>query len=552
MTKKKNERVNLKMMNTPLTLVTMLERAEKYFPKKGVVSRTPTGITKINYKDIAARTRSLSSALEKLGVKQGDRVGTLAWNHHRHLEAYFAIPCMGAVLHTINIRLSTEHLIYIINHAEDQVLLIDDDILPLIDKIQDKLTSVKAFIVMTDKETLPETTLEPVYSYEQLVAEGDASYRFPENIDENAPAGMCYTSATTGKPKGVVYTHRGIYLHSLALGLNDTMGLSESDVCMPVVPMFHVNAWGIPFAATWFGATQVLPGAYFTPKLLAELIDSEKVTLTAGVPTIWNGLLKELEVGVYDTSSLRAVISGGSATPKGMIRTFETKYHIPFVVAYGMTETAPLVSLSKLKSYQGGLSEEESLDLRLKQGLVIPGLEVKVMNQQGEVKPDGKEMGELLIRGPWIADEYYKDARTEEAFKDGWLYTGDIATIDEEGNIKLVDRTKDLVKSGGEWISSVDLENALMTHEAVFEAAVVAVPNLKWQERPVACVVLKDDYKDSVSKEDLLLFLKPQFAKWWLPDDVIFMDEIPKTSVGKFLKRALREKLKDNTTATEK
>ncbi|TCP28703.1 fatty-acyl-CoA synthase [Scopulibacillus darangshiensis] len=538
------------MMNTPLTLVSMLERAEKYFPKKYVVSRTSSGIARISYKEIGSRTRALASVLERLGVKRGERVGTLAWNHHRHLEAYFAIPCMGAVLHTINIRLSEDHLIYIINHAEDKVLLIDEDIVPLINKIRDKLMTVKAFIVMTDKETLPSSALDPVFSYEQLIEEGNGAYSFAADLDENEPAGMCFTSATTGKPKGVVYTHRGIYLHSLTLGLNDMMGLSESDVCMPVVPMFHVNAWGTPFAATWFGSTQVLPGPYFTPKLLAELIDSEQVTLTAGVPTIWNGLLKELEQGDYDTSSLRAILCGGSAAPKSMIKTFETKYNIPFIVAYGMTETTPLVTLSKLKSYQDHLTEAESLEIRSKQGLVAPGLEIKVINERGEIKPDGKEMGELLIRGPWIADEYYHDDRTQETFRDGWLHSGDIATIDEEGNIKLVDRTKDLVKSGGEWISSVDLENALMAHEAVFEAAIIAVPSVKWQERPVACVVLKAEYMKAVTKDDFIQFLAPQFAKWWLPDDVIFMDEIPKTSVGKFLKRALRDKLKDYRVST--
>jgi fatty-acyl-CoA synthase len=323
------------------------------------------------------------------------------------------------------------------------------------------------------------------------------------------------------------------------------MGLSESDVSMPVVPMFHVNAWGTPFACTWFGATQVLPGPYFTPKLLAELIESEQVTLTAGVPTIWNGLLKELETGDYDMSSLRAIICGGAAAPKGLIRTFEEKYEIPFMHAYGMTETTPLVTISRVKSYEEDLPYNEKLELKSKQGLVVPGLSIQVINQNGEVKHDGKDMGELLVKGPWIADEYYKNDRSHESFKDGWLYTGDIATIDKEGNLKLVDRTKDLVKSGGEWISSVDLENALMAHPGVFEAAVIAVPHPKWQERPLACVVLKDAEKIPVTKEDLLQFLEPQFAKWWLPDDVVFMDEIPKTSVGKFLKRALREKLKD-------
>jgi fatty-acyl-CoA synthase len=317
---------------------------------------------------------------------------------------------------------------------------------------------------------------------------------------------------------------------------------------MPVVPMFHVNAWGMPFAAAWLGTTQVMPGPMITPKLLAELIETHKVTITAGVPTIWIGLLNELEKGNYDTSSLRAVLCGGSAAPKAVIQAFESKFGIPFIHAYGMTETTPLVTLSRLKSYQQDLPDEEKWNIRAKQGIVVPGLEIKVVNENGEVKHDGKEMGELLIRGPWIANEYYKDERTKDAFRDGWLHTGDVVTIDEEGFIQIVDRTKDMIKSGGEWISSVELENALMAHEDIFEAAVVSVPHPKWQERPVACVVLKEG--KTLTKEEIIDFLKPQFVSWWLPDDVIFLDEIPKTSVGKFLKRKLREQVREQVSKT--
>lgn len=531
------------MMDTPLTLTQMLERAERYFPKKEIISRTSSGIFRYTYKDMGNRTRALASALKKLGVKKGDRVGTFAWNHHRHLEAYFAIPSIGAVLHTINIRLPGEHLAYVINHAEDKILFVDAELLPAFEKLKDYLQTVEAIIVMSDQKEPPESTFDRVYSYESLIEEGDENFQFDEDIAENDPAGMCYTSATTGKPKGVVYTHRGIFLHSMALGLADTGGVSESDVAMPVVPMFHVNAWGLPFAATWFGTTQVFPGPFPTPKILAELIETYKVTITAGVPTIWFGLVNELEKGNYDMSSLRSVLCGGSAAPKGLIRTFEQKFNIPFAHAYGMTETTPLVLFSRLKSYQLDLPYEEQLEIRSKQGIVVPGLEIKVVNENGEVKPDGKEMGELLVRGPWIAKEYYKDERTKEAFRDGWLHTGDVVTIDEEGFVKIMDRTKDLIKSGGEWISSVELENALMAHEAVQEAAVVAVPHPKWVERPVACVVVKEG--KSVTKEELIEYLSPQFAKWWLPDEVLFMDEIPKTSVGKFLKTALRDYVKD-------
>ncbi|SFS72491.1 long-chain fatty acid--CoA ligase [Marininema halotolerans] len=532
------------MMNVPLLISPMLERAERVFPKKEIVSCTPSGIHRQTYAQMGERTRKLSDALQKLGVKQGDRVGTLAWNHYRHLEAYFAIPSMGAVLHTINLRLSPEHLAYVINHAEDRILLIDDSLLPLIEAIREKLTTVEAFIIMSDQSELPKTTLSPLYSYEDLLSEGDPHFEYPKDLDENSPAGMCYTSATTGMPKGVVYTQRSIYLHSMTAGLADTIGLSEGDTCLSVVPMFHVNAWGLPFAATWFGAKQVLPGPMLKAEVLANLIQSEKVTVTGGIPTIWMELLKELEHKTYDLSSLRMLLFGGLSAPPSMIRAFEEKHGIPVVHAYGMTETSPIVTVSHLKSYQKDLPLEERLAIKAKQGLVSPGLEVRAIGSDGkEIAWDGKEMGELLIRGPWIADAYYKGDRSSDAFQDGWLHTGDVVTIDEEGTIKVADRTKDLIKSGGEWISSVDLENGIMSHEGVYEAAVVGMPHEKWQERPVACVVLKENYKNKVSEENIIDFLKPQVAKWWLPDEVIFMDELPKSTVGKFLKRALREQL---------
>ncbi len=536
------------MMHIPLTVHSLLERAEKVFPKKKVVSRTHHKVHRLTYKEIGERTRRLADVLQNLNVTRGDKVGTLAWNHHRHLEAYFAAPGIGAVIHTINIRLSPEHITYIINHAEDKVLLIDEDIVPLIEKIAPALTTVKAFIIMTDQTEMPSTSLKPSYSYEELLAAGNPKTSFISDLDENEIAGMCYTSATTGNPKGVLYSHRGIVLHSFALGLADTTAVSERDVVMPVVPMFHVNAWGLPFAATWFGTTQVLPGPQFNPKLLAEFIQSEGVTKTAGVPTIWLGLLHELEKGTYDTSSLEFILCGGSAAPKGLIKQFEIKYKIPFLHAYGMTETTPLATVSRLKSYQLDLPEEELLDIRAKQGLLVPGLEMKVVGAEGEVEWNGTDMGELMLRGNWIADEYYRDERTDEAFKDGWLLTGDVATVDEEGTIKLVDRTKDLIKSGGEWISSVDLENALMAHEAIFEASVVAIPHPEWQERPVGCVVLKPEFNGKITEEEIRNYLKPQFAKWWIPDEIIFMEEIPKTSVGKFLKAKLREMIQDRVS----
>ncbi|CAM3912340.1 long-chain fatty acid--CoA ligase [Alkalicoccus chagannorensis] len=529
------------MMKGSLLIPQMLERAEQFFPKKEVVSRTGGGVQRITYKEIGARTRQLADMLTKAGVQEGDKVGTLAWNHHRHLELYFGVPGIGAVVHTINIRLSAEHIIFIINHAEDKLLFVDDDVFPLVEQVFDQLTTVEKVIVMTDEQALPETKIENVFSYEDWIAEGDASTSFRKDLDETAPAGMCFTSATTGNPKGVEYTHRSTVLHSMSLALADSAAVSESDSIMPVVPMFHVNAWGIPYAAVWMGAEQVMPGPRFTPELLAGMIASEKVTVAAGVPTIWLALLKELEQNKQDVSSLRAVLCGGSAAPAGMIRTFEETYGVPFLHAYGMTETSPLATVSRLKSYQQDLSTEEKLDIRARQGILVPGLEMRVVGEHGEAAWNDEEMGELQLRGPWIADQYYKDERSEEAFSDGWLHTGDVCTVDEEGVIKIVDRTKDLIKSGGEWISSVDLENALMAHPAVFEASVVAVPDPEWQERPVACVVLHDGAE--ADKEAVLDHLRPDFAKWWLPDDVLFFEEIPKTSVGKFLKRALRDQV---------
>lgn len=503
-------------------------------------------IHRIPYSEFAKRTRKLADALTKLGMKHGTRVGSFAWNHHRHLEAYFGVPGTGAILHMINIRLSPEHIAYVINHAEDEILLVDDNLFPHLAQLAPMLKTVKHYVIMGDSKEIPETTLENVHSYEALLEAASDEYVFPEDLDENTPAGMCYTSATTGNPKGVVYTHRGLVLHSFALGLADAMGMGERDVALAIVPMFHANAWGMPFAAVFFGTTQVMPGPGFNPALILDLIEQEKVTVTAGVPTIWLAVLNELEKNPRDLSSLRAIICGGSASPKGLIRAFEEKYGVPFIVGYGLTETSPLVSLSVLTSKMDNLTMDELVDIRALQGLPMPGLEVRIVNEDGEVPWDGKTMGELTVKGPWIASEYYNDDRTENAFKDGWLHTGDIAVMTEDGYLKLMDRTSDLIKSGGEWISSVDLENALMTHDAVFEAAVIAVPHEKWLERPLACVVLQEGHAaDENMKKELLAYVEGQFAKWWVPDDVVFLDEIPKTSVGKFLKMALRKELSE-------
>ncbi|MEE1131190.1 MAG: long-chain fatty acid--CoA ligase [Caryophanon sp.] len=529
------------MMDTQLVLTSFLTRAETYFAHKKIISRTSDTVThELTYGEWAKRTRRLASALTKLGMTKGTKIGSFAWNQHRHLEAYFAVPCTGAILHMVNIRLSEEHLIYIINHAQDEVLLIDVDLLPIIENIQDQLTTVKHYIVMTDDATL-ETTLPNAMSYEQLLAEADESFEFPTDLDENLPAGMCYTSATTGNPKGVVYTHRGLYLHSLMQAATDSMGICERDTVLPIVPMFHVNAWGLPFTSVNVGATLVLPGPQFTTGLIVDLIEQHRVTVTAGVPTIWLGVQQILEKETRDMSSLRTIFAGGSASPKGLIRTFEKKFNIPYTIAYGMTETTPIVSLGTKQSWMDDYSEEELADALSTQGMTVMGVESSIVNEDGEVPWDGETMGELRLRGPWISHEYYNDERTIDVYRDGWLYTGDIAVRTKDGLIKITDRTKDLIKSGGEWISSVDIENALMSHDAIFEAAVIAIPHVRWQERPLACVVLHEGAE--VTKEEILEYLSTQFAKWWIPDDVVFLKEIPKTSVGKFLKAKLREEL---------
>ncbi|MFF5994005.1 long-chain fatty acid--CoA ligase [Lysinibacillus sp. KU-BSD001] len=531
------------MMQTPLLLVDMFKRAETYYAHKQIISRTSdTMVHRLTYGEWAKRTRKLAHALTKLGMKKGDKIASFAWNQHRHLEAYFAVPCAGACLHMVNIRLSPEHVSFIINHAEDKILIIDEDLVPIIESIQDELKTVEHFIIMADGE-LPQTTLPNAFSYEQLLVEADETFEFPTDLDENTPAGMCYTSATTGNPKGVVYTQRSIVLHSMMLSMADSMAISERDVIMPIVPMFHVNAWGMPFASVNVGATQVLIGPQFTPALIVDFIEQEGVTKTAGVPTIWLGAEQELEKKPRDLSSLHTIFAGGSASPKGLIRHFEEKYGVNYVVVYGMTETSPIVALSNYLSKMDDWAIEDKIEARATQGLTMPCIESSIVNEDGEVPWDGETMGELRLRGPWIASEYFRDERTTDAMKDGWLYTGDIAVRSKEGFIKITDRTKDLIKSGGEWISSVDLENGLMSHPEVFEAAVIAIPHPKWQERPLACVVVKEGA--TVTKEELMTYLEGQFAKWWMPDDIVFLEEIPKTSVGKFLKAKLRENIQE-------
>ncbi|WP_040288439.1 long-chain fatty acid--CoA ligase [Alicyclobacillus hesperidum] len=532
------------MMDYPLLLKSVLYRANTVFPEKEIVSRGLHGIFRYTYRDMYKRVCRLAHALgEVLGVKPGEHVGSFAWNHHRHLELYFAVPCSERVLHTINIRLFQEQIVYTINHAEDKVLFIDEDLVPLIESISPKLSTVEAYVIMTDATRLPETTLAPVYSYEELLAQVPDDYAFP-TFDENTTAIIGYTSATTGNPKGVLYSHRGLYLHCLT-SLIGELGVDDADVTMPVVPMFHVNAWGRPYSDTWIGAKQVYPGPRPQAQDLCALIHNERVTYSAGVPTIWMAVLNHVREhpGMYDFSSVRLLMSGGSALSPTLTEAYEKELGVKLYQGYGQTETSPITFVSFPKSSLKDLPEPDKYQLRAKTGLLVPGLEMRIVNADGkDVTHDGKEMGELWLRGPWIIDSYYKDAeKTREAFIDGWFRTGDIATIDQHGYLQIVDRVKDLIKSGGEWISSVDLENALMGHPDVLEAALIAIPHEKWQERPLACVVLRTEARGKVAKEEILAYLSGRVAKWWLPDDVVFLEEIPKTSVGKFSKKTLRE-----------
>jgi len=530
------------MMDYPLTLRTVLDRANRLFPRRKLSTKIGASMHRYTYADFYDRVSKLANALARLGVQPGDRVATLAWNSYRHLELYFGIPCMGAVCHTLNLRLPPDQLIYIINHAEDKVICVDQSLLPLLEKISDHLKTVETIIVMADAPF--ETSLPNTVSYEELIAGEQSDFAWPE-LDERSAAAMCYTSGTTGNPKGVVYSHRSSYLHAVGACMTDSLGLSQNDIVMPVVPMFHVMAWGIPYAATFLGSEQVFPGPHLQPRDLAELIQNERVSLTAGVPTLWLGLFGLLEQERYDMSSLRVMIVGGSAAPRSMIENYQKKLGLRICHAWGMTETSPLGTVGNLKREVLEMPEDQQYAVRAKQGIPAPGIEVRAVDENGaEIPWDGKTMGELQVRGPWVASSYYNDPRSTASFMDGWFRTGDVVTFDENSYMQIVDRTKDLVKSGGEWISTVELESVIMGHPGVLEAAVIAVPHAKWQERPLALVVARDKAAPP-TKEAIYDHLAPHFAKWQLPDEILFVEAIPKTSVGKFDKKVVREQYKD-------
>jgi fatty-acyl-CoA synthase len=530
------------MQPTQLTLPHFFHRAERLFPKKEVVTNTPTGVERITYGEWADRTRRLGGVLDDLGISGDGRVASFAWNTARHLELYFAAPCTGRVLHTLNIRLFPEQLTYIVNHAEDEVIFVDRSLLSVLWPNIAEFAGVKHFVVMDDgaADDIPDDPR--ISSYEALLA--DAKPVDFHVDDENQAGSMMYTSGTTGNPKGVVYSHRSMVLHTAGAMMADSLGVRESDVILPVVPMFHANAWGLAHAAVAAGATLVMPGADLSAPAIAGLMESERVTVAAGVPTIWMGVLPLLEG--RDTSSLRAIPCGGSAVPRALSEGFRKTTGLPLLQAWGMTETSPIASICHVKSTLQGGSEDELAHLRTSAGLIVPFVDFRVVETgtTDELPWDGEASGELQVRGPWIASTYYNDDRSAESFtEDGWLRTGDVATVDGEGYIRLVDRTKDLIKSGGEWIGSVEVENEIMANPKVAEAAVIGVRHERWQERPLACVVVKAG--EELTKEELLAFLEPRMAKWWLPDDVVFIDEVPKTSVGKFSKKTLRERFAD-------
>jgi fatty-acyl-CoA synthase len=527
------------MMNSALTLTAIVRRAETLFPNREIFSESPDGsCERVTYGHVIGRARRLAVALGKLGMRPGDRVATLCWNHKRHFEAYLGITAGGFVLHTLNLRLHPKDLAFIVQHAEDRVLLIDEVLLPLLEQFREQVR-LEHVIVMNATGVVPANCLD----YEQVLADADAeSFSYPE-LDEQAPAALCYTSGTTGNPKGVLYSHRALVLHTMAFALKDVVGICEDDVLFPAVPMFHANAWGIPFVGTMTGAKQLLIGPHFQPAHIVSLLESEGVTVAGGVPTIWLGVLQYLDAHPtrHHLEKLHTIMIGGSAVPPALIQGMQERHGLKIVQLWGMTEMSPLGTMCHLPSTLRNAPVAEQYAYRARQGTPLPFIEIRGRGPDGLIPWDGATVGELEVRGPWVARAYYRPTEPIHTFTpDGWFRTGDIVTIDANGCILLQDRAKDLIKSGGEWISSVALENAIMGHPAVAVAAVVAVAHPKWQERPLAVVVLKPAC--NVTPEELRAFLEPHFARWWLPDAYIFADEIPLTGAGKFLKRALRER----------
>ena len=521
------------MQDAPLLVSGILRHGQNVYGDSRVLTITgpDASATDASFTEVAARSEQLAKALARIGVGDSDRVGTFLWNNQTHLEAYLAIPAMGAVLHTLNLRLFPEQLAYVINHGEDQVIIVDDTLVPLLARVRDQLTTVKHIVVAGSGDG---SALGDTLSYEEMVQAEEPGYSWP-TFDERQAAAMCYTSGTTGNPKGVVYSHRSTTLHSMAITSGSSLGINELDRVLSIVPMFHANAWGTPYGAFMTGADMIMPQQFLQAEPLAAIMARHRPTVSAGVPTIWNDLLRFAQTHPVDMSSIRIITAGGAAVPRQLIEQYQEHFGVELVQGWGMTETSPLCALAIPPR---GTPPEEEIEWRAKTGRVVPGVEMRVVGEDGSVLPsDGESLGEFEARGPWITGSYYRDP-SPERFHDGWLRTGDIGTLDRRGFMQISDRTKDVIKSGGEWISSVELENEVMAHPSVVEAAVIAVPDQRWSERPLAAVVLEEGAE--VGPDQLVEFLAGRVSRWWLPERWVFVDEIPKTSVGKFDKKVLR------------
>jgi len=532
------------MQDWSLLLHRIIDHAANFHGERKVISRSIEGpIHTTDYRQVRARALKVSQRLSKDGIKLGDRVATLAWNTWRHLEAWYGIVGIGAIYHTVNPRLFPDQVIWIINHAEDRVMMTDLTFVPFLEKIADKLPTIERYILLTDAAHMPKTTLKNAVAYEDWIAEADGDFKWA-SFDENTAAGMCYTSGTTGHPKGVLYSHRSNVLHAYIAALPDSKGICSRDVVMPVVPMFHANCWSLAFSTPMVGATMVMPGAKMDGASIYELLDTFKVSFTAAVPTVWLMLLQDLAKTGRRLPHLKRVVIGGSACPRAITKTFQEKYGVEVVHAWGMTEMSPLGSLCTMKPEYASLEGDARLNVQMKQGHPPFGVEMKITDDAGRDLPwDGKTFGRLKVRGPAVAKAYYKGEGGEAFDKDGWFDTGDVATMDQYGYMQITDRAKDVIKSGGEWISSIDVENLAVGHPKVAEAAVIGVSHPKWDERPLLVIVLKKG--ETVTKEELLEFMHGKIAKWWMPDDVVFVEDIPHTATGKIQKITLRQRFKD-------